>query len=114
MARDPPVIGGPPGERAAERRDDRVNRVTPSVSHHYAAAPVVNLDMSSQPGQDRPPRPQALRFEPAALRLLVVLVRQPQPFQRRGRTSLHQNPTGGPEAAVVKRLTCRLAMTRRK
>src|SRR5215813_13478550 len=59
--------------------------------------------MSSQPGQDRPPRPQALRFEPAALRLLIVLTRQPQPFQRRSRTGLHQNATGGGEAPVVKR-----------
>src|SRR5262245_65013400 len=43
VARDPPVIGGPPGERAAERRDHRVNRVTPTVSHHYAAVRVGDL-----------------------------------------------------------------------
>src|SRR5262245_9634806 len=103
MARDLFMIGRPPGERAAQRRDDRVNRVTPTVSHHQATTGVVDLDMSSQPVQDRPPRPQALRFEPAALRLLVVLARQPQAFQRRGRTCLNQNATGGGEAAVVKR-----------
>src|SRR5215510_410992 len=46
MARDPPVTGGPPGERAAERRDDRVNRVTPSVPHHYSAAILSNVRAS--------------------------------------------------------------------
>src|SRR5215471_7075648 len=103
MARDPPVIGGPPGERAAERRDDRVNRVASAVSHHYAAMRVADLDVSGQPGQDRPPRPQPLRFEPAALRLLVVLVRQPQSLQRRSRTCFYEDAAGSGEAAVMKR-----------
>src|SRR5262245_15113322 len=103
MARDLFVIGRPPGERAAQRRDDRVNRVTPTVSHHYAAAGAVDLDLPSQPVQDRPPRPQALWFEPAALRLLVVLARQPQTFQSRSRTGLHQDATGGGESAILKR-----------
>src|SRR6266508_1225122 len=89
--------------RATDRRDDRVNRVAPAVAHHYAAMRAADLDAAGQPGQDRPPRAQPLRFEPAALRLLVVLARQLQPFQRRGRTSLYENAAGRGEAAVMKR-----------
>src|SRR5262245_42633401 len=62
-----------------------------------------DLNAPGQPGQDRPPRAQPLRLEPAALRLLVVSARQPQPFQRRGRTRLYENAAGFIEAAVMKR-----------
>src|SRR5215510_3241080 len=100
MARNQPVVGDLPGESAAERGYDGVNRVAPAVSHHYTAMRVGDLNMSRQPCHDRPPGPQALRLQPSALRLLVVLVRQPQPFQRRSRTCFYDNTAGGAETAV--------------
>src|SRR5262249_59579679 len=95
------------GGRAAERGEARENRAPPAVAHHYAAMRAADLDAVGQPGQDRPPRAQPLRFEPAALRLLVVLARQLQPFQRRSRTSLYENAAGRSEATVMKRQNAR-------
>src|SRR5207302_4127730 len=80
---DGAVIGGVPAIDGAEGRDHRVKGVAAAVAHDDAAMRGTDLHPLAQSLQNRASRAQSFAGQRAALWLLVVLVREAEPLERR-------------------------------
>ena len=91
MSGDVSVVGRAPGVDGAEGGEHCVEGVAAAVAHDAPAVGVGERDVAGEAVEDEAPCAAALRRERAALRLLVVLVRQPQPLEGRGRAGFDED-----------------------